>query len=198
MDQSTYYGLNRPHTQSNAGLVRLIRQLSYREGEFTLASGKRSSFYIDLKATTLHPEGAFQIGEAAVQALRGQPLKIDGVGGLTLGADPLATALSLAARARGLFWPAFIVRKEPKGHGTSQYIEGTENLPPGSSVLVLEDVVTTGGSSLKAIVRLRDAGYHPAAVLTVVDREEGGAEAIRAEGLKMIALTTLREIQAEL
>lgn len=148
-----------------------------------------------MKATTLHPEGAFQIGEAAVQVLQGLDLKIEGVGGLTLGADPLATAISLAARTRNLFWPAFIVRKEPKGHGTSQYIEGTENLPRGASVLVLEDVVTTGASSLKAIVRLREAGYQPVAVLTVVDREEGGGAAIRAEGVEVIALTTLREIQ---
>ncbi len=180
--------------KSLSELTRLIRKLSYREGSFTLASGKKSSFYIDLKATTLHPDGAFWIGEATLDLLQRENLKIDGVGGLTLGADPLATAISLAARTRGMIWPAFIVRKEPKSHGTSQYIEGTENLPAGAKVVVLEDVVTTGGSSLKAVERLREAGFHPVATLTVVDREEGGAEAIKKAGLQFMALTTLKKI----
>jgi orotate phosphoribosyltransferase len=176
-------------------LTLLIRKLSYCEGNFTLASGKKSNFYVDLKTTTLHPDGAYWIGQAALQVLEAEKLKIDGVGGLTLGADPLATAISLAARARGIIWPAYIVRKESKGHGTSQYIEGTANLKPGASVLVLEDVVTTGGSSIQAVERLREAGFNPVAVLTVVDREEGGAEAIRKLGLKFLSLTTLRAIQ---
>ncbi len=173
----------------------LIKKLSYREGDFTLASGKKSKFYIDLKATTLHPEGAYQIGLAAIAKLKQSDMKIEGVGGLTLGADPLATAVSLAARAEGLHWPAYIVRKEPKDHGTARYVEGTENLKPGASLLVLEDVVTSGGSSIKAVERLREAGYKPVAVLTVVDREEGGRAAIEALGIKLIALTTFKEIQ---
>jgi orotate phosphoribosyltransferase len=102
----------------------------------------------------------------------------------------------LAARARGEIWPAFIVRKEPKDHGTARYIEGTENLKSGSKVVVLEDVVTTGGSSLKAIERLREAGYVPTAVLTVVDREQGGAQIFAAAGVKFFALTTLAKVQA--
>jgi len=180
---------------SHRQLVKLIRELSYREGDFTLASGRRSKFYVDLKATTLHPEGAFLIGEVAADLLVREKLPVEGVGGLTLGADPLATAISLAGRARGLIWPAYIVRKEPKAHGTSKYIEGTENLSAGAKVIVLEDVVTTGGSSLKAIERLREAGYQPVATLTVIDRQEGGAEAIREAGLRFFALTTLSEIQ---
>ncbi len=106
----------------------------------------------------------------------------------------MATALSLAARAHGVSWPAFIVRKEPKDHGTGRYIEGTENLPARARVLVLEDVVTTGGSSIKAIERLREAGYDPVATLAVVDREQGGADAIRATGMKFFALATLKEV----
>ena len=94
----------------NAQLVRLIRKLSYREGDFTLASGKKSTFYVDLKATTLHPEGAFLIGELAFRVLEQNGIAVDAVGGLTLGADPIATAVSLAARAHGKSWPAFIVR----------------------------------------------------------------------------------------
>lgn len=180
---------------SKNSLIKLIRKLSYREGDFTLASGQRSKFYVDLKATTLHPDGAFLIGELAVEVLAHEKLNVEGVGGLTLGADPLATAISLAARERGLIWPAFIVRKEPKDHGTARYIEGTENLRPGAEVVVLEDVVTTGGSSLKAIERLREAGYHPIAAITVVDREQGGAEKIRAAGVKFFSLVRIRDIQ---
>lgn len=173
----------------------LIKKLSYREGDFTLASGKKSQFYVDLKATTLHPEGAFLIGELAVDRIKREGVQVEAVGGLTLGADPLATAISLVARAHGVVWPAFIVRKEPKDHGTSRFIEGTENLESGARVLVLEDVVTTGMSSLKAIERLRDAGFKPVAVLTVVDREQGGKEAIEAVGVKFLTLTTLPEIR---
>jgi orotate phosphoribosyltransferase len=177
-------------------LISLVRRVSYREGDFTLASGKKSSFYIDLKATTLHPDGAHLIGKLAVEAVTQARYPVEAVGGLTLGADPLATAISLAARERGLSWPAFIVRKEPKDHGTSKYIEGTENLRPGAPVLVLEDVVTTGGSSFKAIERLREAGYRPSAVLTVVDREQGGEGLIREAGLDYLALLKISDIRA--
>ena len=114
---------------------------------------------------------------------------------MTLGADPLATAVSLAAHARRLHWPAYIVRKEPKDHGTGRYIEGIENLSPGASLVVIEDVVTTGGSSLKAIERLREAGYKPSVVLTVVDREQGGAEAFAQAGVRLLSLATLTEVQ---
>ena len=134
------------------------------------------------------------IGALAVREVRAQGLAIDAVGGLTLGADPIATAVSLAAREIGLFWPAYIVRKEPKGHGTARYIEGTENLPPRAKCLVLEDVVTTGGSSLKAIERLRLAGYQPVAVLTVVDRNEGGRQVIEKEGLQFLSILDLADL----
>jgi orotate phosphoribosyltransferase len=175
-------------------LTRIIREQSYKKGDFTLSSGKKSSFYIDLKATTLHPDGAYWIGEAATDLILREKLPISAVGGLTLGADPIATAISLAGRARGWRWPAFIVRKESKGHGTSQYIEGTENLSPGASVLVLEDVVTTGASSLKAVERLREAGFNPLATLTIVDRQEGGEEQIRKAGLEFYSLVKIADL----
>lgn len=177
-------------------LKRLIRERSYREGDFTLASGKRSKYYIDLKATTLHPEGAWLIGRMAVDLIQDRRLAVDGVGGLTLGADPLATAISLAAFERKLHWPAYIVRKEPKDHGTARYIEGCENLHEKARLLVVEDVVTTGGSSLKAVDRLIDAGYTPSAVLTVVDRNEGGAEAMRARGLAFLSLFSISDLKS--
>lgn len=176
-------------------LIEIIRAKSYREGNFQLASGKKSKFYVDLKTTTLDPDGAYLIGKLAVDLIESKSITIDAVGGLTLGADPIATAISLAARERGLFWPAFIVRKESKSHGTSRYIENVEALKPGARVLVLEDVVTTGGSSLKAIARLRDAGFEPVVTLTVVDREEGGAKFIAEQGMKFFSLATLSEIR---
>jgi len=176
-------------------LARFIAQKSYREGDFTLASGKKSPFYIDLKATTLHPEGAWLIGRLAVQTIKDAGLVVDAVGGMTLGADPIATAVSLVARDEAILWPAFIVRKEPKGHGTARYIEGTENLTAGARLLVVEDVATTGGSSLRAVERLREAGYNPVAVLAVVDRDEGARTAFEAAGLVFFALATLEEIK---
>jgi orotate phosphoribosyltransferase len=184
------------YQKHRAELISLIKRVSYREGDFTLASGQKSKFYIDLKATTLHPDGAWLIGRLAVSAVRRADLRMDAVGGLTLGADPLATAISLAAREAGLSWPAFIVRKEAKEHGTSRYVEGVENLRAGASVLVLEDVVTTGGSSFKAIERLREAGYKPVAVLTVVDREQGGDRLIRAAGLEFLSLVQLGDLRS--
>lgn len=181
--------------ETSERLRQLILKLSYREGSFTLVSGKKSDFYIDLKATTLHPEGAALLGELSVLRVQEAGLAAEGVGGLTLGADPIATAVSLAAHRRGLFWPAFIVRKEPKAHGISRYIEGVENLRAHSPILVVEDVVTTGASSLKAVQILRDAGYHPVAILGIVDREEGGGEAIEKAGLRLIPLFTITQIR---
>lgn len=192
----------------STALLRLIRERSYREGDFTLASGKRSAFYIDMKATTLSARGAHLIGRLGFEMIRrfsairfgsegasGGVRAIGGVGGLTLGADPIATAVSLGAFAQGVDWPAYIVRKEAKGHGTGRTVEGRENLAPKAKLIVLEDVVTTGGSSLQAIERLRAEGYDPVAVLTVVDREEGGEAALRAAGLEFLRLLSISEIR---
>ncbi len=177
----------------------LILKLSYREGDFVLASGKRSKFYIDLKATTLHPEGATLVGECFVDLFETlvaqKKIKATAVGGLTLGADPIATSVSIAAFRRGLFLPAFIVRKESKDHGTSRTIEGTENLKAHAPVIVLEDVVTTGGSSLKAVEHLRAAEYLVDTVFTIVDREQGGRENLSAQKLELYSLFTISELQ---
>ena len=194
----------------SAALLRLIRERSYREGDFTLASGKKSRFYIDMKATTLSAPGAQMIGRLGFHLIRkfaeirfagGGPSSgtssIRGVGGLTMGADPIETAVSLAGFVQGVDWPAFIVRKESKGHGTDRYVEGRENLPPKAKLIVLEDVVTTGGSSIQAIERLRAEGYDPVAVLTVVDREEGGEAALKATGLEFLRMLSISEIRGE-
>jgi orotate phosphoribosyltransferase len=149
-----------------------------------------------VKETALDPEGAFLIGALAVDLLQREGLEPYAVGGLTLGADPLATAVSLAAFANGWKLPAFIVRKEPKGHGTLSSIEGAKTFPKGAPLLVLEDTATTGGSALKAVDRLLEAGFRVEAVLSIVDREEGAREAVEARGLKFFSLSSLREIRS--
>ena len=187
-------------TENERRLLALIQKKSYREGDFTLASGQKSKFYIDMKATTLDPEGAVLIGDLAVHVCKSAgligPGGIQAVGGLTLGADPIATAVSIASFHENLHWPAYIVRKESKGHGTGKYVEGTENMPANARCLVLEDVVTTGGSSIQAIERLRCEGFNPIAVLTVVDREQGGAEKFEAMGMKFLALVKISELRS--
>jgi orotate phosphoribosyltransferase len=177
-------------------LLGQILEKSYREGDFTLASGQKSTFYIDLKPTILHPVGAQAFGELTVEWIRASGMQFDGVGGLTLGADPLVMAVSLAALRAGIVLPATMIRKEPKKHGTSRYIEGVENFRKGAKFLVLEDVVTTGGSARKAVEILRNEGYDPVQVLSVVDREAGGAEAFRELGVPLHALFTISEIRA--
>lgn len=173
-------------------LLALLSELSFERRPVTLASGAASDFYIDCKQTALHPEGAALLGEALwaavqrVEAATGQ--RAAGVGGMTLGADPLATAVSLTARAAGRAIPAFIVRKEPKGHGTQDYLEGRRNLPDGAPVVLLEDVVTSGGSTLKAAARVRAAGLEPIGVAVIVDREVGGVPALEADGLNVQTL----------
>jgi orotate phosphoribosyltransferase len=149
-----------------------------------------------VKETALDPEGAFLIGTLTVELFHRENLRPYAVGGLTLGADPLATAVSLAAFANGLRIPAFLVRKEPKGHGTLSSLEGMKTYPKGVSVVVLEDTATTGGSSLKAVDRLQEAGFQVEAVVSVVDRQEGAREAIEARGIKFFSLSTLPEIRS--
>lgn len=178
---------------SNAGLVALLTDLAYREGKFTLASGKESSFYVDVKNVSLHPRGARLIGQLAWERL--DPRAFGGVGGPTLGADPLATALSLAALERGAEVPAFIIRKEPKKHGTSRWIEGRENLKAGADLLIVEDVVTTGMSSLKAVELARAEGFRVTKLLAVLDRLEGGTEALQSAGVELVRLASIDEIR---
>ncbi len=177
---------------ARARLLALLTELSYERRPVVLASGAESDFYIDCRQTALHPEGAACIGELmleAIEALESElGLQAGGAGGMTLGADPLATAVSLAAHGRGRHLPAYIVRKKPKGHGTQRYVEGRKNLPDGTRVVLLEDVVTTGGSTLKAAEHLRNEGLDPIGAIVIVDRQEGGLEALTAGGLPARAL----------
>ncbi|PSN11940.1 orotate phosphoribosyltransferase [filamentous cyanobacterium CCT1] len=173
-------------------LLDLFCQGAYQEGDFVLTSGQRSTYYINGKLVTLHPQGALLVGRLLLDLV---PAETTAVAGLTLGADPLVTAVSLVGlySDRTLF--PLIIRKEAKGHGTRAYIEGL-TLPPGSAVTVLEDVVTTGQSALKAVDRLRAAGYEVNQILALVDRQQGGAELYQSHNLSFKALFTIQDIQA--
>ncbi|HIK46348.1 MAG TPA: orotate phosphoribosyltransferase [Leptolyngbyaceae cyanobacterium M65_K2018_010] len=173
-------------------LLDLVFQGAYQEGEFVLTSGQRSTYYINGKLVTLHPQGALILGRLFLDLLSPE---VTGVAGLTLGADPLVTAVSLVAMYANRWLYPLIIRKEAKGHGTKAFIEGL-SLPAGSLVTVLEDVVTTGQSALKAVDRLRAAGYQVNQVLAMVDRQQGGAELYAEQGLAFTALFTLQDIQA--
>ena len=161
-------------------LLELLRHRAFQERQVVLSSGRTSNFYIDCKQVSLDAEGATLIGELFLAAIEELAPQAVAVGGLTLGADPLATATSVASFHAGRPRAAFIVRKEAKGHGTNQWLESTQ-LPEGSDVVVVEDVVTTGASMLKAIERARLAGLRVVHALGLVDRLEGGREAIARE-----------------
>lgn len=161
----------------------------YREDPpFTLVSGRQSPYYFDCKATTLDARGVFLIGEVmfdAIEPLIGE-LKIDGIGGLTLGADPISISTAIAAHRRGRLVSPLIVRKEPKKHGTQKWIEG--DVGHVKNVVVIDDVITTGGSTITAIEHLRESGLKVIRAVVVVDREEGGREAIEKTGVEVISL----------
>lgn len=172
-------------------LLDLFCQLAYKEGDFVLSSGQRSSYYINGKQVTLHPQGALAVGRLLLSQL---PIDTQAVAGLTLGADPIVSAVSVVSAYENRPIPALIIRKEAKGHGTMAYIEGP-SLPPGAKVVVLEDVVTTGQSALKAVERLREAGYSVEQVISLVDRQQGGAELYQSAGLQFEATFSILEIQ---
>ncbi|MBW4649381.1 MAG: orotate phosphoribosyltransferase [Kastovskya adunca ATA6-11-RM4] len=173
-------------------LLDLFCQFAYKEGDFVLSSGQRSSYYINGKPVTLHPYGALAVGRLLLAQL---PADTQAVAGLTLGADPIVAAVSVVSAYEQRPIPALIVRKEAKGHGTMAYIEGP-TLPEGAKVVVLEDVVTTGQSAMKAVERLQAAGYSVEQVISLIDRKQGGAEFYQSVGLKFQALFSIEEIQA--
>lgn len=172
-------------------LLTLICEVAYKEGDFTLSSGQKSSYYINGKQVTLHAEGALMVARLLLDML---PADTVGVGGLTLGADPMVSALSVVGAYEGRPVTPLIIRKEAKGHGTRAYVEGPD-LPQSSRVVVLEDVVTTGASALKAVERLRNAGYVVDDILSLVDRQQGGGELYAKEGLNFRSIFTIEELQ---
>jgi len=172
-------------------LLQFICTVAYQEGDFQLSSGQTSAYYINGKQVTLHPAGAVAIARLILPLL---PEHTVAVAGLTLGADPLVTAASVVAAYHDRELTALIIRKEAKGHGTQAFLEGP-TLPPQSPVVVLEDVVTTGQSALKAVDRLRAAGYQVDRIIAIVDRQQGGAELYQQAGMGFAALFTIQDIQ---
>lgn len=172
-------------------LLDLICQVAYKEGDFTLSSGKKSDYYINGKQVTLHAQGGLMVARLLLNML---PTGTVGVGGLTLGADPMVSAISIAGAYENRPVTPLIIRKEAKGHGTRAYIEGPE-LPAGSAIVIIEDVVTTGASALQAVERLRQAGYQVNDVLALVDRQQGGQALYQSEGLNFRPIFTIAELQ---
>lgn len=176
----------------HAALLRLLHERSIQHGEFTLASGARSTYYIDARPTTMSAEGLHLIGRLGVAAIRARGWEPAAVGGLTMGADPVAYAVALASRAAPPVIDAFSVRKEAKGHGTKRRIEG--NFPEAAAVVVVEDVITSGGSAIQAIAAVEAAGGRVVGVLAVVDREQGGRATLVERGHQVAVLTTATEL----
>lgn len=180
-----------------ARLIALLAERSAKRGDFVLASGRRSSLYVDCRLTAMHPEGQLLIGRVGLATLKASGWTVDSVGGLTLGADPIAYAIAHASalaaeQGRGETVRGFTVRKEAKQHGTGKLIEGP--FQPGDHVVVVEDVITTGGSALKAVEAVRAAGGTVVGVLALVDRQEGGREALEAAGLQVLSLVTAEQL----
>lgn len=175
-------------------LLRLFCTLAYKEGDFTLSSGQKSSYYINGKLVTLNPYGSVAVGRLLLSLL---PENTEAVAGLTLGADPIVSAVGVVSVYENRPIIPLIVRKETKGHGTMAYIEGPA-LSAGANVVVLEDVVTTGASAMQAVERLRAAGYTVDQVISLIDRQQGGAEFYEKQGLKFQAVFTIADLQAYL
>jgi orotate phosphoribosyltransferase len=173
-------------------LKELLIDRSIRTGEFILASGKSSSFYIDARMTTMSPEGLTMIGPLSLDLIETKGWKADSIGGLTLGADPVAFSISRASVDRTPVLRAFTVRKQAKTHGIGNLIEGP--FRSNDKVIVVEDVITTGNSALQAINAITEAGAEVLGVLAVVNREEGGVEAIRDRGFETIYLLSIKDL----
>ncbi len=178
-----------------ARLLELLTKLSFQKREVVLSSGKTSNFYIDCKQTSLTAEGHFLIGQLFCSVIASRAAKAEAIGGLTLGADPLASATATMSFLGGHPLAAFLIRKDAKGHGTEQFLEGMSNLRTGMPVVILEDVVTTGASTIKAIERARAAELDVIMALALVDRDEGGREAVEAH-TPLVSLFTRHDFLA--
>jgi len=176
-------------------LLDLITAKALKRGTFRLASGREASFYLDAKQVVLDARGAMLVGRAILERLRGLGPLPDAVGGMSIGADPVTGAVVTMAGVEGLPLKGFMVRKEPKDHGTKRYVEGP--VEPGNRVVIVEDVVTTAGSSLVAIERAQEFGLVVERVVVVIDRLAGGQEALAARGIPLEAIVTIRDLGIE-
>ena len=183
------------HTPVIAELIGLIGEKALKRGTFTLASGRTASFYLDAKQVVLDAHGAMLVGRAILERLRSLGTLPAAVGGMSIGADPITSAVVTMAGVEGLALKGFMVRKEPKDHGTKKYIEGP--VAPGQRVVIVEDVTTTGGSSLLAIDRVHEFGLVVERVVTVIDRLAGAKDAFAARGIPLESLVTIRDLGIE-
>jgi orotate phosphoribosyltransferase len=179
---------------SKEALIALFRQKALKFGSFTLASGKTASYYLDGKQVTLDPEGARLVAEGILDILLRDKLPA-AVGGMSIGADPITAAVVTMSAVRGTPVRGFLIRKEAKGHGTNQFVEGP--VMPGDEVAIVEDVVTTGGSSLAAIERAEAFGLKVMRIIGIVDRMEGGASAFAQRGYPFVSLLSIRDFGIE-
>ena len=190
-----------PASDPRETLRRLLLEKSVRTGRFTLASGKESDLYIDCRVTSLDPRGAHLIGQTGWPTIRARlehhRQTADAIGGMTLGADPIALAIGMASAHHQphQFLQVFTVRKEPKGHGAGKRIEG--NFKAGDAVVVVDDVITTGGSTLRAVEAIRAEGGKVLFAFVLVDREEGGRQALEAQGVEVLPLFTRSSLLAD-
>ena len=173
-------------------LVSLIGTKALKRGTFRLASGREASFYLDAKQVVLDARGSMLVGRAILEKLKALGPLPDAVGGMSIGADPITSAVVTMAGVEGLPLKGFMVRKEPKDHGTKKYIEGP--VAPGQRVVIVEDVTTTGGSSLLAIDRAQEFGLVVERVVTVIDRLAGAQAAFAARGIPLESLVTIRDL----
>jgi orotate phosphoribosyltransferase len=175
-------------------LIELLRERSLEMGDFVLASGARSSYYIDCRRTTMHAEGQVVVGQLGWEMVKASGLEPDSVGGLTMGADPVSYSIAYTSWLAGEPLHAFSVRKQGKQHGTGRRIEGC--FEAGQRVLIVEDTITTGGSALEACRAVEEAGGEVVGVISVVDRESGGREAIERQGYRVLTLVRASELLA--
>ncbi|MEW6214091.1 MAG: orotate phosphoribosyltransferase [Nitrospirota bacterium] len=174
-------------------LIELILEKAFKYSEepiFKLVSGRMSNYYFNCKAVAFHPEGMYLIGNIIFDLIK--DLGVKGIGGLTLGADPIAYAVAYTSHLKGRPVEAFVVRKTPKSHGTMQWIEG--NVKRGDRVVIVDDVITTGKSTIEAINRAKEAGLEIVKVIALIDRQEGGREAVEASGYKLDSIITREEV----
>ena len=176
-------------------LIGLVEAKALKRGTFRLASGREASFYLDAKQVVLDAHGAMLVGRAILQRLRSLGPLPAAVGGMSIGADPITSAVITMAGVEGLPLKGFMVRKEPKDHGTKKYVEGP--VEPGQRVVIVEDVTTTGGSSLLAIDRVHEFGLVVERVVTVIDRLAGAKDAFAARGIPLESLVTIRDLGLE-
>jgi orotate phosphoribosyltransferase len=176
-------------------LITLVRDRALKFGDFTLASGKKAKYYLDGKQVTLDSAGAVLIAEGLLELLEKRGPLPKAVGGMAVGADPITAAIITIAGIRKLPLAGILVRKESKGHGTNKFVDGP--VQPGDTVAIVEDVVTTGGSSLQAIDRVEEFGLKVTCVLAIIDRMEGGAAAFEARGIPFASLLTIRDFGIE-